>query len=110
EVARTLDQLDIAGIVHRFLADPVSARPAAEALASMLPRILAGVEDGRARKLISRLIPRVLGGPGAGLVVARALRGLVQGGRHQEVLGFILGEVRAVLARRESALRHTIEE
>ena len=76
----------------------------------MLPRLLATVEDGRARRLLSRLVPRILGGAGAGRVVASALRGLVEGGRHQEVFGFVLGQFKTLLASKEDALRLAIEE
>ena len=38
EVRRLLGQLDLAGIVARFFADPAATRPAAEALAGMLPQ------------------------------------------------------------------------
>jgi uncharacterized membrane-anchored protein YjiN (DUF445 family) len=110
EVTRVLGRVDLAGIVHRFLADPVSARPAAEAMAGMLPRILASVEDGRARRLMARLVPRLLGGPAASAVVARALRGMVEGGRHQEVFGFILRQFRELLAGREEMLQTVIEQ
>jgi uncharacterized membrane-anchored protein YjiN (DUF445 family) len=34
----------------------------------------------------------------------------VEGGRHQEVFGFILGQLRDLLARREEAIRTAIEE
>jgi uncharacterized membrane-anchored protein YjiN (DUF445 family) len=68
------------------------------------------VEDGRARRLVARIVPRILGGPGAGQVVARALRSLVEGGRHQEVFGFVLGQLRELLASKEDTLRTAIEE
>src|SRR5690348_6631025 len=110
EVAGVLSRLDLPGILHRFLADPVSARPAAITLASMLPRILSTVEDGRARRLVARIVPRILGGRGAGQVVARALHSLVEGGRHQEVFGFVLNQLRELLAGKEDALRAVIEE
>jgi uncharacterized membrane-anchored protein YjiN (DUF445 family) len=110
EVGSVLRQLDLPGILHRFLADPASARPAAQALASLLPRLLVSLQDGRARRVVARLVPRVVGGPQAGVVVARALHGMVDGGRHQDVFGFILGQLRAALASRESALRQAIEE
>src|SRR3954452_17687428 len=110
EVAGVLSRLDLPGILHRFLADPASARPAAIALAGSLPRILASVEDGRARRLIARIVPRLLGGPGAGQVVARALHSLVEGRRHQEVFGFILGQLRTLLASKEESVRNVIEE
>jgi uncharacterized membrane-anchored protein YjiN (DUF445 family) len=110
EMRRMIGRIDLAGIVARFLADPVATRPAAEALAGMLPRLLASIEDGRARRLLARLVPRVLGGAAAGRVVAAALRKLVEGGRHQDVFGFILTRLKAVLAEREDALRHAIEE
>ena len=110
EVARTLGQLDLTGIFRRFLSDPQSAHPAAEALAGLLPRLLASVEDGRARRTAARLIPRLLGGPDTGRVVGRALRQLVEGGRHQEVFSFILGQLKTLLAERETVLQTAIEE
>jgi uncharacterized membrane-anchored protein YjiN (DUF445 family) len=110
EVAGVLARLDLPGILHRFLADPASARPAAVALAGTLPRILASVEDGRARRLIARIVPRLLGGPGTGQVVARALHSLVEGHRHQEMFGFILGQLRTLLASKEESIRNAIEE
>ena len=110
EVGGVLRRLDLPGILNRFLTDPQSARPAAEALAGMLPKLLATVEDGRARRVVARVVPRVLGGPGAGVVVARALHGLVDGGRHQEVFGFILGQMKALLTGKEATLRAAIED
>jgi uncharacterized membrane-anchored protein YjiN (DUF445 family) len=110
DVARTLARLDLPGIFRRFLSDPVATRPAAEALAALLPRLLATIEDGRARRVAARLIPRLLGGPEAGRVVGRALQQLVEGGRHQEVFGFVLGQLKSLLTAREEALRAAIEE
>jgi uncharacterized membrane-anchored protein YjiN (DUF445 family) len=72
--------------------------------------VLATVEDGRARRIISRIVPRLMGGAAAGVVVARALRGLVDGGRHQEVLGYAIQQIRTGLAAKEGQLRHAIEE
>ena len=80
------------------------------ALATTLPRLLATIEDGRARKVMTRILPRVLGGPEAGRVVARALRHLMEGGRHQEVFGYVLAQLKLLLAGREDALRQAIEE
>jgi uncharacterized membrane-anchored protein YjiN (DUF445 family) len=110
EVSSVLGRLDVPGILARYLSDPVSARPAAVTLAALLPRILATVEDGRARRVASRIIPRVLGGAGAGIVVARALRTLVEGGRHQEVFGFVLEQLKTLLGAQEETLRAAIEE
>jgi len=110
EVSRVLGRLDLPAILARFLSDPVAARPAARALAEMLPRVLATVEDGRARRTVARLVQRLVGGPGAGRIVARMLRTLVEGGRHQEVLGFLLTEIRSVLESRHEALHLFIEE
>ncbi|MSP02811.1 MAG: DUF445 domain-containing protein [Acetobacteraceae bacterium] len=110
EVSSVLGRLDVPGILARYLSDPASAKPAAVTLAALLPRILATVEDGRARRVASRIIPRVLGGAGAGVVVARAMRGLVEGGRHQEVFGFILQQLKTLLSAQEETLRSAIEE
>jgi uncharacterized membrane-anchored protein YjiN (DUF445 family) len=110
EVGRTLARLDLPGILRRWLSDPAATRPAAEALAAMLPRLLATIDDGRARRVAARIIPRLLGGPDAGRVVGRALRQLVEGGRHQDVFGFILGQLKTLLAAREAAIQAAIAE
>jgi uncharacterized membrane-anchored protein YjiN (DUF445 family) len=110
EVSNVLARLDLPSIVHRFLADPAAAHPAAVALSGMLPKLLSTVEDGRARRILARVVPRIVGGSAAGQVVARALHSLVDGGRHQEVFGFILGQMKTLLASREDALRSAIEE
>jgi uncharacterized membrane-anchored protein YjiN (DUF445 family) len=110
EVAGVLQKLDLPAILSRFLADPGSAHPAAVALAGSLPRLLATVEDGRARRVMARVVPRILGGAGAGRVVAQALHGLVASGRHQEVFGFILGQLKTLLASKEDTLRLAIAD
>ncbi|CAH2604455.1 conserved protein of unknown function [Rhodovastum atsumiense] len=110
DVARFLQQIDLPGIVRRFLADPATRRPAAEAMAAMLPRFLRTLEDGRARHVLARLAPRLLGGPGAGRLVSQALGKLVEGGKHQDVFSFILGSLKATLTSREGALKRAIED
>ena len=110
EVAAALERLDVSAIIAGFLADAEARRPAAEALAAMLPRLLGAIEDGRARRLVSRLVPRLVGGQGGGRIVGRALRQLVEGGRHQEVFGFFLDQLKTLLASREAALQQAIEE
>jgi uncharacterized membrane-anchored protein YjiN (DUF445 family) len=110
EVSNVLARLDLPGIIHRFLADPAAAHPAAIALSGMLPRLLATIEDGRARRILARVVPRIVSGPAAGQIVARALHNLVDSGRHQEVFGFVLGQLKAALIAREDALREAIEE
>ena len=109
EVRRTLSRLDLGRIAAGFLSDPAAARPAAQALAATLPRLLATVEDGRARRLLARLVPRLLGGAGASRVLARMIHALVEGGRHQEVLGFVLGQLREMLESKEEELGRVIE-
>ena len=110
EVSRVLGRLDVSAILSRFFMDKAAARPAAVAIAEMLPRILATVEDGRARRTLARLAPRRLGGPGAGAVVARALRTLVDGGQHQEVLFFLLAEMRKTIDSKQDALHQFIQD
>ena len=110
EVSRVIGQLDLPSLVARFLAEPAAARPLAAEITALLPRLLSSVEDGRARRLIARVSPRLIGGPNAGRVIASALRTLVQGGRHQDMLGFLLTELRSGLESREAMIRATIEE
>ena len=110
DIRKLLANLDSPALLRRFLADPAATRPLALALAGMLPRLLASIEDGRARRLLARLLPRLIGGRAAGVVVARALAGLVAGGRHQEVFSFILTQLKETLAAREEVLTAAIKE
>jgi uncharacterized membrane-anchored protein YjiN (DUF445 family) len=109
EVRRVLARLDLGKILRDFLADPEAVRPAAVALAGAMPKVLASLEDGRARRLLTRLVPRLAGGPGSAKVVARALTALIEGGRHQEVFGLAVGQLKAVLVAKEDQLRTAIE-
>jgi len=109
EVARLIGRLDLPGIFAGFLADPAATRPAAFWLAGLLPRLLATIEDGRARRLLGRLVPRLIGNAGPGLL-SRVLRTLIEGGRHQEVFGFVLEQFKATINAREELLRQAIEE
>ena len=110
EVGRVLARLDVSAILSRFFLDREAAQPAARALAEMLPRLLSSVEDGRARRTLARLAPRLLGGPAAGVVVARALRTLVEGGRHQEMLDFLLKELRTGIEAKHDSLHQFIQD
>ncbi|HEX3350528.1 MAG TPA: DUF445 domain-containing protein [Acetobacteraceae bacterium] len=110
EVTRTLSRLDLAGILSRFLSDPAATRPAAVALASLVPKLLTSIEDGRAKRVLRRLVPRMVSGPGTGRLVGRALHGLMEGGRHQDVFSFILGQLKSVLAEREASIKAAIAE
>jgi len=108
EVRGILTRLDPAAVLQRFLADPATARHSAAALSGMLPRILRTLSDGRARRLLVRLLPRMVTGPAAARLVARVLRALISSGRHQEVFGLAVTQLKAVLAAREDSLREAI--
>jgi uncharacterized membrane-anchored protein YjiN (DUF445 family) len=110
DVRTLLGKLDSPAMLRRFLSDSTATRPLAEALAGMLPKLLASIEDGRARRLLARFLPKLVGGKAAGVVVARALAGLVAGGRHQEVFSFILGQLKETLAAREETLTAAIKD
>jgi uncharacterized membrane-anchored protein YjiN (DUF445 family) len=110
DIRKFLGNLDSPAILRKFLTDATATKPIAEALAGMLPKLLASIEDGRARRLLARLLPRLIGGKAAGVVVARALGGLVEGGRHQEVFSFILNQLKDTLTAREEVLREAIKE
>jgi uncharacterized membrane-anchored protein YjiN (DUF445 family) len=109
EVTQVMARFDVSALVRQVLTDPAVVTPMARSLAGMLPRMLASMEDGRARQTLTRVVPRLVGGPEASRVLARALRSLVAGGQHQEMLGFILDKLRLGLLERDAQLRKFIE-
>ena len=108
EVSRVIARLDLARILRDFLADPQAVKPAAVALAGLRPRVIRVVEDGRAKKLMARLIPRLAGGPGSAQLIARTLTTLLEGGHHQEVFGLAVGQLKIVLQAKEDQLKDAI--
>lgn len=108
EVRRVLGRLDLGRILQRFLSDPEAARPAARALAGSLPRLIAALEDGRARRYLAKLLPRIVSGPAAARLTARVLRAMVSGGRHQEVFTLAVTQLKLVLQAKEDSLREAI--
>jgi uncharacterized membrane-anchored protein YjiN (DUF445 family) len=110
EVRRVMQRLDLSGILRGFLSDPAAARPAAEALAASLPRLLATLEDGRARRLLGRLLPRLAGGRGAAMLVARAMRQLLEDGHYNDLFDLLVHELRGLLARQEHRLHDIIAD
>lgn len=108
ELRRVIGRLDLARILEAFLADPAASRPAAAAIAASLPRLVESLEDGRAKRLLLRLLPRIVSGPAGARLVARVLRAFVASGRHQQVFSLAVGGLKRILAEREEALRAAI--
>jgi uncharacterized membrane-anchored protein YjiN (DUF445 family) len=107
EIRAALERLDLAAAAGRWLAEPANAQQAGAGLAAALPAMMASLEDGRAVRLMSRLAPRVAAGL-APKLLARGLRALVEGERHQAVLDFILASLRRLMAEKEESLRGEI--
>jgi uncharacterized membrane-anchored protein YjiN (DUF445 family) len=110
ELHRLLRRVDVARILERFLSDPAQVRPAAIGLAALVPRVLATIEDGRARRVAARLLPRLVTGPAAARMLARVLRTLMAGGQHQAVFTVLVAEIKRVLADRQSDLEAAIRQ
>jgi uncharacterized membrane-anchored protein YjiN (DUF445 family) len=110
EVSRLLGRIDLSDIVRAIFTTDEVVQPLARTLAGYMPRVLRTIEDGRARRVLGRVLPRMIGGAEAGRILARTLRGLVEGGRHQELFGFILTKLRIGMLEKEDQLRGMIED
>lgn len=109
EIRAALERLDLARAVGSWLAEPANARQAGAGIAKALPAMMTSIEDGRATRLIGRLAPRI----GAGLaprLLARGLAALVDGGRHQAMLDFLLATLRDLMREKEDALKTEITD
>ncbi|GBQ22305.1 hypothetical protein AA0472_0732 [Acetobacter estunensis NRIC 0472] len=110
EVDRVLARIDLPGFVGRLLSDPATAATLTSGLVGAVPQLLERLEDGRASAAVDRTLPLLLGGSNLAPVIARGLRALVDGNHHQEVLTFLLQQLKSGLQAREPALRTMIEE
>ena len=109
EIRAALERLDLARAVGSWLAEPANARQAGAGIAKALPAMMTSIEDGQAARLIGRLAPRI----GAGLaprLLARGLAALVDGGRHQAMLDFLLATLRDLMREKEDALKTEITD
>jgi len=110
DISRALAGIDLPVLLGDVLRDPQTAELVTAALRHALPHLLERLEDGQAGALLTRALPRLLSGETLAPVVARALRALVEGERHQEVLTFLLGQLKTVLRSKEANLRMLIED
>ena len=110
EIHRLLGRADVAGALGRALAEDAVRRRTATTVAGLLPALLAGISEGRARRMASVLVPQLFAGPDLERLFARALRGLVQGQRHQAVVSFVVDRLRDVLRAKETQLRALIAD
>ena len=110
EIRRAVGRLDLPGALGSFLLEDEARAQIAGRLAAMVPAMLAGVSDGNAARLFSKGLPALFEGRELGVAVARGLRGLVEGQRHQAVVGFVVGHLREALRAKEAQLRAMIED
>ena len=110
DINRAIGTLDVPALLGNALSDPTTGALLGRGLASAVPHLLDRLEDGRFSTLLAAALPRLLSGETLAPVIARALRVLVENERHQEVLSFLLGELKGVLTSKEAALRQLIEE
>ena len=110
DVSAALERIDLPGIVAGLLDDPATAQTVCRTLAGAAPAVMARLEDGRAGSAVTRILPLILGGEDVAPVVARTLRALVEGDRHQEVLSFLLARLKDGLKAKEESLRAMIED
>ena len=110
DLDRALARLDVASLLRRLLLDPSVAGLAVGGATRLIPHLFDGLEAGRAQEMIARRLPLMLEGGQMAPLVARALRALVDGDRHQEVLSFLLDQIKLLLKSREAHLHQLIEE
>ncbi|MCI2008117.1 MAG: DUF445 domain-containing protein [Acetobacter peroxydans] len=110
EVERVLSQVDVPAFLADALEDPATQEAVVRGVVRSAPQILDRLEDGRASNAFSRVMPRLLGGSDLAPVIAKALRSLVDDDRHQEVLSYLLGQIKDGLQAKESVLRAMIED
>ena len=109
EIDRVLSRIDLPTFVANILADPATAKTLTKSLSGTVPQMMNRLEDGRAGTAFSRSLPLLLGGSNLAPVIARSLRALVDGNQHQEVLTFLLRQMKAGMQAKEPALRAMIE-
>ncbi|WP_408737165.1 DUF445 domain-containing protein [Acetobacter sicerae] len=109
EIGRVLSRVDLPGFVANILSDPATANTLTSSLMGAVPQMLERLEDGRASAAIGKSLPLLLGGSNLSPVIARGLRSLVDGNQHQEVLSFLLRQLKSGLQAKEPALRAMIE-
>lgn len=110
EVERVLGQVDLPAFMADMLDDPGTRDALVKSITRSLPQMLDRLEDGRASNAVARVMPKLLGGSNLAPIIARALRSLVDDDKHQEVLSFLLEQIKDALQSKEGALRQMIEE
>jgi uncharacterized membrane-anchored protein YjiN (DUF445 family) len=92
-IARRLENLDLAGHAIRWMAEPAHAAEAAGALAGLAPRLIEAIDDGAVGAALASGIRGRLDRLDAASLIARALDVLAREGRHQPLLDDMLARL-----------------
>jgi uncharacterized membrane-anchored protein YjiN (DUF445 family) len=109
-LAARLHQLGLAERLGSWLASPENSRVLARQLVKAAASAAEAVPEETARNFVDRSIVGRLRAIPAAPVAARAIEGLMKGGRHQELLDQILKVVNNVLEKNEDFIRQRIGE
>jgi uncharacterized membrane-anchored protein YjiN (DUF445 family) len=110
DMETALAGIDLPAALAGMLRDPRVSDLLGRGLVKLVPPLLDGLEAGRIADIMTRLAPGLMSDGQLAPVVAKALRALVDGDRHQEVLSFLLGQIKQMLKQREAHLHQLIED
>ena len=109
-LATRLHELGLAERLGSWLASPENSRAIARQLVKAAAGAADAVPEDAARAFVDRSIVGRLRGIPAAPIAARAIEGLMSGGRHQELLDRLLGVVNQVLEKNGDFIRKRIGE
>ncbi len=110
DIERALAEIDVPAALCAVLRDPRLGEMLGSGLAQLVPHLLDGLGGSKVGDLMAKLAPQMMSDGQLAPVVARALRAMVENNKHQEVVSFLLDQVKQLLLQKEASLHRMIED
>lgn len=110
EINLIVEKMDIPSTLANCIEDRKTRAVITQNIMGFLPRILDRLKDGTASNFLSRVLPDVMSEKTLAPFMIKALRSLVDNNQHQEVLSYLIAQLKDLLRSKEGMLRDIIEE
>lgn len=96
-VAAKLREVDFAGLIADWLADPVKSASLARFALRLVPQALASMDNSRLKDFVAERLMEQVGGLKIAPIAAKLLTSVTADGRHQKLLDQLIGAIEAIL-------------
>ncbi len=97
-VGAKLREVNFAGLISDWLADPVKSQSLSRFALKLLPQAIAGIDQSRMKEFFAERLMEQIGGVKVAPLAAQLLSAFTDDGKHQKLLDELIGAIEKILA------------